>query len=105
MDGRGVSNHSSESRRQRPHVSDFGMGRHTDKRYVLRSRSSESHGHRRRLVPHRLRGQTQEGQSARALEGLAHQIRQLDRQEGSDISLQVKHHDRDAHDTDQRCHE
>ena len=81
------------------------MGRHADKRHVLRSRSSESHSHRRRLVPHRLRGETQERQIARALEGLARQIRQLDRQEGSDIPIQViKNHGRDAHDTDQRCH-
>ena len=90
LDGRSVSRHPSGSRRQRPDLSDIGMGRYTDKRHVLRSRSSESRSHRRRLVSHRLHGETKERQSARALERLAVQIRQLDQQEGFDFPLQVK---------------
>ena len=57
LDGGGLSRHPNEIGRKRPDLSDFGMGRHTHKRHVLRSRSSESHSHRRRSIPHRLRGE------------------------------------------------
>ena len=82
MDGGGVCRVGGETRRKRGGLQSLGMGRHTDKRHVLRRGSSESHDRRRRSVSHRLRGETQERHGPRALEGLARQIRQLDKQEG-----------------------
>ena len=90
MDGGGVCRDRSETRWECHGLSDFGMGRHPHKRHVLRARPSESHSHRRRPVSHRLRGETQERQSPRPLEGVAYQVRQLDKQEGFDTALKVK---------------
>ena len=88
MDGGGVSRHQGETRRQRGRVPHLGMGRHSHKRHVLRERPSESHCRRRRLIPHRLGGEAQERQTPRSLEGVACQIRRVDRQEGFDIALE-----------------
>ena len=90
MDRGGVCRFQSETRWQCRGLWDFGMGRHTDKRHVLRRGSPESHDHRRRSISHRLHRQTQERHGPRALEGLAPQIRQLDKQEGSGTTIQVK---------------
>ena len=102
MDGGGVCRDRSETRWECHGLSDFGMGRHADKRHVLRARPSESHRLRGRPVSHRLRGETQERHGPRPLEGMAGQIRQLDKQEGSDTPLQVRQHERDASHSHQR---
>ena len=89
MDRGGVCRHKSETRRQRGDLQNLRMGRHVDKRHVLRRGSPESHDHRRRSVSHRLHRETQERHGPRALEGVARQIRQLDKQEGPRTALQV----------------
>ena len=89
MDGGGVCRVESESPRKRGDVQRLRMGRHADKRHVLRRGSPESHDLRRRPVSHRLHREMQEGHGSRSLEGLARQIRQLDKQEGPRSSLKV----------------
>ena len=90
LDGGGVCGDQSPTGRECRRPSRLGMGQHSHKRDVLRTRPSESHDHRRRLVSHRLSRPTQERQSPRSLEGVANQVRQLDKQEGSSIVVKVK---------------
>ena len=97
MDGGGICRVQSETRWQRGGLQSLRMGRHADKRHFLRGGPSESHDHRRRSVSHRFRGEAEERQTPRALEGVARQIRQLDRQEGSDISVSQVNDERHAY--------
>ncbi len=58
LDGGGVCRVRRETRRQRGGLQSLRMGRHADKRHVLRRGPSESHDHRRRSISHRLRRET-----------------------------------------------
>ena len=71
VDRGGVCRVGRETRRQRGRLQNLRMGRYAHKRHVLRRGSPESHDRRRRLVSHRVRGETQERHGPRALEGLA----------------------------------